>query len=118
MDDAGRRHSRCSIVLVHDAPSKTHDALIEEWAACNAHEAHRKLSSPDVSVTNQSDKDVQLPKILQLDSLVRKHTPPHMPRAASRGASRRQPHLGLGFGAINHARVSDGAAAHVAPTAR
>ena len=29
-----------------------------------------------------------------------------------------QPHLGLGFGAINHARVSDGAAAHVAPTAR
>ena len=88
MDDAGRRHSRCSIVLVHDAPSKTHDALIEEWAACNAHEAHRKLSSPDVSVTNQSDKDVQLPKILQLDSLVRKHTPPHMPRAASRGASR------------------------------
>ena len=55
----------------HDAPSKTHDALIEEWAACNAHEAHRKLSSPDVSVTNQSDKDVQLQKMAKLDDRCR-----------------------------------------------
>ena len=36
-----------------------------------AAEAYAKLSSADVTVTNQSDKDVQLPKIEALDRIVR-----------------------------------------------
>ena len=38
--------------------------------SCNARMAHAKLSGPDVTVTNKSDKDVQLPKIAALDELV------------------------------------------------
>ena len=38
---------------------------------CNATMAHQKLSSPDVTVTNKSDKEVQLPKIEALDEMVR-----------------------------------------------
>ena len=33
--------------------------------------AHGKLSRPDVRVTNQSDKDMQLPKVLELDEKVK-----------------------------------------------
>ena len=37
----------------------------------NAQLAHDTLKSPDVTVTNQRDKEMQLPKILQLDVDVR-----------------------------------------------
>jgi len=42
----------------------------EEWSDCTAEKAYEKLSSADVRVTNQSDKDDQLPKILALDGRV------------------------------------------------
>jgi len=63
-------HSRCTIVCVHGAPEALVSSLIEEWSDCTAEKAYEKLSSADVRVTNQSDKDDQLPKILALDGRV------------------------------------------------
>jgi hypothetical protein len=40
------------------------------WAGMTAKSAHDVLGKPDVVVTNQSDKDTQLPKLLQLDRIV------------------------------------------------
>ena len=42
------------------------------WANKSAHEAHAILVKPDVRVTNQSDKDVQLPKLLALNEFAKK----------------------------------------------
>ena len=38
-----------------------------------AEAARQKLSRADVAVTNQSDKEVQLPKLLEMDEKVRQH---------------------------------------------
>lgn len=63
-------NSRFTIRCVHGSPEALADSLVEEWAHCTALKAHQKLSSADVQVTNQSDKDIQLPKILELDQRV------------------------------------------------
>ena len=63
------------IICVHNAPLKLRDSLWQEWARCDARTAFEKLSQPDVVVTNQSDKDMQLPKILLLDEQVRRDAP-------------------------------------------
>ena len=62
---------RYTLVCVHGAPAALQASLFEEWSTCVAAEAYYKLSQPDVSVTNKSDKDVQLPKVLELDRKVR-----------------------------------------------
>jgi uncharacterized membrane protein YdfJ with MMPL/SSD domain len=62
---------RCKIECVHGAPDGLRQAIVEEWAQVTAAEAYTKLSSADVTVTNQSDKDIQLPKIEALDRTVR-----------------------------------------------
>lgn len=59
--------TRCSIMTVHGAPEALIESLVEEWSNCTAAKAFEKLSSADIAVTNQSDKDIQLPKILELD---------------------------------------------------
>ena len=41
------------------------------WRRAKADSAHKVLSRNDVTVTNQSDKDLQLPKIRLLDEQVR-----------------------------------------------
>ena len=61
---------RCFIRCVHGAPEALIESLVEEWSGCTAQRAFDKLSAPDVHVTNQSDKDLQLPKIIELDSRV------------------------------------------------
>lgn len=61
---------RCTIRCVHGAPEALVESLVEEWSGCTAQRAFEKLSAPDVYVTNQSDKDLQLPKILELDGHV------------------------------------------------
>lgn len=61
---------RCTIRCVHGAPEALIESLVEEWSGCTAQRAFEKLSAPDVHVTNQSDKDLQLPKIVELDSRV------------------------------------------------
>ena len=63
---------RFTIECIHLAKQKFQGAqLLEMWMEASADEAHETLSSPDVTVTNQSDKDMQLPKLKQLDELVR-----------------------------------------------
>lgn len=59
---------------MHDTPNVIIDAIADEWGSpeCTAATACAKLASPDVEVTNQSDKDVLLPKILGLDERVKK----------------------------------------------
>ena len=46
---------RCSgaIVCLGNSPPKLADALVQEWGHCTAQDAYMKLSSPDVTVTNQ-----------------------------------------------------------------
>lgn len=62
---------RCKIECVHGAPDGLRNALVEEWSLVTAAEAYAKLSSADVTVTNLSDKEIQLPKIAALDETVR-----------------------------------------------
>ncbi len=63
---------RYHIVCVHLAQPKFQGAQLKEmWTSVGAEKAHEVLSSPDVSVTNQSDKDSQLPKLRTLDEQVR-----------------------------------------------
>ena len=44
--------------------------LFEMWGKKTAKEAHDVLAQPDIVVTNASDKEEQLPKLLRLDELV------------------------------------------------
>ena len=44
--------------------------LPRRWASRSVDEAIETLASPDVTVTNQSDKELQLYKLRELDSLV------------------------------------------------
>ena len=68
----GAAAPRFTIECIHLAKQKFQGAqLLEMWMEASAEEAHETLSSPDVTVTNQSDKDMQLPKLKQLDELVR-----------------------------------------------
>mgnify|MGYP002840889385 CR=1 FL=1 len=43
----------------------------QTWEDKTPQQAFDILSKPDITVTNQSDKDVQLPKLLQLDAFAR-----------------------------------------------
>ena len=55
-----------------NAPAAFSEALIGMWAKKTASEAHDILVKPDVKVTNQSDKDVQLPKLRALDDFAKR----------------------------------------------
>ena len=43
------------------------DGLLAMWSIKTPEQAHALLSMPDVTVTNQSDKDEQLPKVLKFN---------------------------------------------------
>ena len=47
------------------------EGLTAMWAKRTPKEAHELLAKPDVMVTNQKDKEMQLPKILALNEEVR-----------------------------------------------
>ena len=64
---------RCTIKCVHNASQQFEGGkLLNMWGSKTPSEAYATLSKPDVNVTNQSDKDTQLPKMLQLDAKVAK----------------------------------------------
>ena len=63
---------RLDIVPIHGANNITGESLKAMWASRTPQEAYDLLKEPDVSVTNQSDKEIQLEKLLQLDDEVRK----------------------------------------------
>ena len=69
----GTRNARHHIVCIQNAVEQSalfEKALIDMWAAKTPQQAHAFLSKPDVTVTNQSDKEGQLPKIKALDATV------------------------------------------------
>ena len=63
---------RWTIVPIYNASEMFARSLEEMWAKRTPAEALAVLSKPDVTVTNQGDKDMQLPKILTLNKQVRK----------------------------------------------
>ena len=69
----GTKNERHHIVCIQNAAeqSELHEKmLIQSWATKTPDEAHAFLSKPDVTVTNQKDKEGQLPKIKALDATV------------------------------------------------
>jgi len=61
---ARRWLARC----IHNAPEKYVLMLEEMWSDKAPDEARAILSKPDVTVTSQKDKDVQLPKLADLNA--------------------------------------------------
>ena len=55
------------MVLVYGAPDGLEEALENEWCEATPDQAYEKLSSPDIIVSNQKDKEDQLPLIEKLD---------------------------------------------------
>ena len=72
MRSASEANRRCVIECIHNANEYTKLGLIDMWSNKTPEEAHEILSKPDVTVTNQSDKDAQLPKLLKLNDFAKK----------------------------------------------
>ena len=66
---------RCTIKCIHNAPPEFESMIVNMWAGKTADEAYETLSKPDVTVTNQSDKDTQLEKIVALNERIKLHAP-------------------------------------------
>lgn len=63
---------RYAIKCIHLAKDKFQGVWLRElWTETTPEQALEILSSTDVTVTNQSDKDVQLPKLLRLNEEIR-----------------------------------------------
>ena len=62
---------RETFVPIYNGTATAVKLLEEQWRDVKPLEARAILARPDVTVTNQSDKDMQLPKLKQLDELVR-----------------------------------------------
>ena len=70
---AGPTDRRCKVTCVRGARDldEMESTLFKMWRYRTPDEAHAVLVSPDVTVTNQKDKNAQLPKILTLATQVR-----------------------------------------------
>jgi hypothetical protein len=70
----GTKNARYHIVCIQGAAEQAElytKALVDTWATKTPQQAFDFLSKPDVTVTNQTDKEVQLSKIKALDATVR-----------------------------------------------
>ena len=63
--------TRTEIVPIYNGTEDACDLLRKTWANQTPEKAHDILAMPDVTVTNQGDKDMQLPKILSLNDEVK-----------------------------------------------
>ena len=70
---ATKNKLRCTIVCLHGTDIVFEEALRKQWSDCTAEKAHEKLSAEAITVTNKSDKAVQLPKIFAFNDTVRRH---------------------------------------------
>ena len=74
-DGLGTPHScrqRCTVECLHNATKGSEDMKLRQMLAdVSSAEAHVLLSKPDVTVTNQGDKEMQLAKVKTLDGEVR-----------------------------------------------
>ena len=75
---------RCSIECLHETPGTLKLMLMHTWRVCDARKAVELLSDKSVTVTNQSDNEVQLPKILALDDMARSVSVEAVTRARQR----------------------------------
>ena len=69
----GTMNARHHIVAIQNAAAQAElftKMLVDQWSTKTPLEAYNFLSKPDVTVTNQSDKDGQLPKIKGLNETV------------------------------------------------
>eukprot|EP00900_Chrysochromulina_parva_P018879 jgi/Chrpa1/26993/Chrysochromulina_OHIO_Genome00008865-RA len=67
----GTEYARHHIVCIQNAAAQSElytKALTDQWATKTPQQAFDFLSKPDVTVTNASDKQDQLPKIMKLDA--------------------------------------------------
>ena len=71
LSPAAPAERRCTIVPILGANSSLVECVLAMWGQRSPEEAHGLLAKADVTVTNQKDKDRQLPKILRLDERVR-----------------------------------------------
>ena len=62
---------RLKIKLLHGATPSVKTVLLEMWQEVTPEEAVQKLAGNDIVVTNKSDKDQQLSKLLELNTLVK-----------------------------------------------
>jgi len=69
---AAEHSRRCQIRCIHSAEQGKDDKKMTElWAQRKPAEAHELLKARDVAVTNQTDKDLWLPLIFELDVAVK-----------------------------------------------
>ena len=80
---ASEEKRRYTIVPLHNASAKVSETLIDMWTGKSAQEAHDILAQPDVLVTNQSDKERQLPKILKLNETIKQTLEVHTERESA-----------------------------------
>ena len=66
------RLQRTTVTRIYETPPKFEEALEEEWAKATPSKAIEKLASPDVIVTSQYDKRLQLKRITPLHKQVGK----------------------------------------------
>jgi len=69
----GTKNERHHIVCIQNAAAQSEaftKMLVDQWAKKTPRQAFEFLSKPDVTVTNASDKEGQLPKIEKLDETV------------------------------------------------
>jgi len=72
LQPAPNHKRRCQISCIHSAePGKDDKKMMELWAQRKPAEAHELLKARDVAVTNQTDKDLWLPLIFELDKAVK-----------------------------------------------
>ena len=67
---AAPEERRCTVVPIKGANSIMVESLLAMWSHREPEEAYNLLKDDDVTVTNQSDKEMQLPKILKLNEEV------------------------------------------------
>ena len=63
---------RATIVTIYNANEHMARGLRSMWSHRTPAETVEVLSKPDVTVTNESDKQIQLGKLMQLDERVRR----------------------------------------------
>jgi len=80
---ASEAKRRYTIVPLHNAGESLSGMLVELWAGKSTQEAHDVLAMPDVLVTNQSDKEKQLPKIKQLNETTKQQLRMHATRESA-----------------------------------
>ena len=72
LDRESGADQRYTVTCIHNAPPAFEKGLFDMWSQRTPEQAHAILMKPDVEVTNQSDKIVQLEKLAKLNEFTRR----------------------------------------------